>query len=217
MDRVADDFLVQRLQLVGDRRPFIDRIRTALEGGRAVGDVLPVGEIRAAHAIRHHFQKHFRFDVVLFVVRQDLLDDSGSKRFGILLLELAGDMKLGGGEQRHVGHGRAEDMPARDAQRGEEVVVFEQFWILRAGARLDVGVERDLRDIGRILFNVISQLAICLDVRLAQKAERPQHGLDGFGEFHFCRKHKSCCHSCSPEYHHALMKSRQKQTKGLRL
>ena len=102
MDGVADDFLVQRFQLVGDRRPFIDGVGTALESGRPVGDILPVGEVCAAHTVCHHFQKHFRLDVVLFVIGQDVLDDSGRKRFRILSLKLSGHMELGSGEQCHV-------------------------------------------------------------------------------------------------------------------
>ena len=86
----------------------------------------------------------------------------------------AADMELRCREERHIGHRGAEDMPPRDPQRGQEILVCEQFWILRAGAGLDVGVERHLRDIGGVFRRMLNQLAVGFDGWLANEAKRAQ-------------------------------------------
>jgi hypothetical protein len=58
---------------------------------------------------------------------------------------------------------------------------------------------------------MINQLPIGFDGRLAHEPQRAKDRFERFWQLHFSRNQKSSCHFIAPDYHHTLMKSRQKQ------
>ena len=112
---------------------------------------MPVGQ---------HVEKHLWRDIILRIIGQHRIHDAAGKGGALRAVEIAAGGELRCREQRHVGDGGTENMPARDPQRGQEVLIREKFRILHASAGLDVGIECDLRYIGSIFLCVFNQLLV---------------------------------------------------------